>query len=332
MGVWKRTGPHTPSPATDCYSQHCVLDLQSKGRQADVSQLLSLFTDALFSRFERLADRRRKLVLLAYACLHSENLLDILSQNVARTRAAKALSILKLLARPVANLQILTRVARTLPSFQTIKCCRIPLPATTEIRKQYIISLQDAWDQLGLPPTSQDLTEYDSTFKMNCSRKFSSHAEVQMVQRYEESLHLVPSIDYIGCSKKVCLLCESFLQLSLWRPRLRGRHGGCYPRWGLTLRTAESQTSRLEKLCELLERRILRLLESKTPIVGAVAQSSLVTTLDTLDISAMDERANLRQQAERQAQDSRERSAIMWVGTRLVLLRTLNGLQERSSI
>lgn len=64
----------------------------------------------------------------------------------------------------------------------------------------------------------------------------------------------------------------------------------------------------------------------------AVAQSSLVTTLDTPDISTMDERASLRQEADRQAQELRERSAIMWVDTHLVFLRALNGLQERSQI
>lgn len=41
---------------------------------------------------------------------------------------------------------------------------------------------------------------------------------------YESGAALPPTLDYFGCSKKVCLLCESFLQ-ALARPlATRGRH------------------------------------------------------------------------------------------------------------
>lgn len=317
--IWKMTLSLSSSQldacgsAVDSYNQRCVLDF-GRDKSENTCQRLHQFTKTLLSQSKRPIDRRREMVLLAYTCVLSKTLPEIISQSIAKSKVAKALKTLRLLSRPVTNLQILARVARTLSSFQSLRFCVVAPPAATQIQREYIVPLRDAWDQLGLPPPQelQHLTcMADLDFKWNCSQKFSSHAEVQLVQRYEENPHLTPSIDYMGCSKKVCLLCESFLELSPWRPRLRGRHGCCHPRWGISLTTVKHQVPRLEKLCGLLKSRILGLMEREIPMACPVAQSSFVSALETLDIRGMDERATLRQGAEREAQDLRERLAIL---------------------
>ncbi len=80
---------------------------------------------------------------------------------------------------------------------------------------------------------------------------YSLHAEMQLFMRYEENATLTPTLYYFGYSKKACLLCDSFLQ-SLPSPiATRGRHGICYPAWGVPpLRSvgAEAALKELEKM------------------------------------------------------------------------------------
>ena len=321
--IWKKVTPTSLSqlacggPVIESHDQQCVLDFQ-RDESGEIPQALYQFIKTLLSPSKESNDRRRELVLLAYACVASRTLQGFLSQCMAKSKAAKALKTLRLLARPVINVQILARVALMLSNFQCLRFYVATPLAATQISRTYVVSFREAWDQLGLPQLQgiSNLTSMtDSVFKERCSRELSSHSEVQLMQRYEENPHLTPSIDYIGCSKKVCLLCESYLRLSLWRPRFRGKHGCCYPQWGIPPTTAKHQITRLNKLCEILKSKIVRLLKYNKPMVNSVAQSSIVSALDTLDIQSMDERATLRQAAEIKRQDLRERLAILLVIT-----------------
>jgi len=102
----------------------------------------------------------------------------------------------------------------------------------------------------------------------------STHAEAQLLIRHEAFPELKPTLDYIGCSKKACLLCEAFLQIAPLRPRIRGRHGGCYPTWGVSPAHLGRLNGRLTHLSKLLKQRILEQLVSR--VVSQIPQSTIV--------------------------------------------------------
>lgn len=136
-----------------------------------------------------------------------------------------------------------------------------------QLDKKYIVTLEDAWKALRLPPTPAHMQvtfmSRGKNFKRNCSRGFSTHAEAQLLICYEAFPGLKPTLDYIGCSKKACPLCEAFLQVAPLRPRIRGRHGGCYPTWGVSPAHLGRLSERLTRLSKLLKQRVLEQLVSR---------------------------------------------------------------------
>jgi hypothetical protein len=79
---------------------------------------------------------------------------------------------------------------------------------------------------------------------------------MQLFMRHEENAALTPTIYYFGCSKKACLLYDDFLQ-SLPNPiATRGRHGICYPAWGVPPSRSVGAEAALKELEKMLVSRI----------------------------------------------------------------------------
>ncbi|PWY84008.1 hypothetical protein BO83DRAFT_413530 [Aspergillus eucalypticola CBS 122712] len=66
-----------------------------------------------------------------------------------------------------------------------------------------------------------------------CAKSLSLHAEMQLICYQEECRGPRRMLQYYGCSKKACLLCETFLAAMHNPIETRGRHGVCYPAWGV---------------------------------------------------------------------------------------------------
>lgn len=74
---------------------------------------------------------------------------------------------------------------------------------------------------------------FNEDFEEASASTFSLHSEMQLVVHYEERCAFQPTSGYFGCSKKTCLLCETFLHTLPSSIATRGRHGICYLTWGV---------------------------------------------------------------------------------------------------
>jgi hypothetical protein len=191
---------------------------------------------------------------------------------------------MKLLARPITATRLLIQIAQLLPQFRNISFSWQTPPDPVQLDKKYVVTLEDAWKALELlPPPGRMQTTLMScgkNFKQDCSRGFSTHAEVQLLLRNEAFPKSKPTLDYIGCSKKSCLLCKAFLQISPLRAKIRGRHGGCCPAWGVSPAHLGRLSGRLTHLSKLLKQRLLEELVSRgVTLHRQIPQSIIVSDL-----------------------------------------------------
>ncbi|KFZ20164.1 hypothetical protein V501_00274, partial [Pseudogymnoascus sp. VKM F-4519 (FW-2642)] len=201
---------------------------------------------------------REQIVHSAYQCIASIKVGELLHTIFKSQIGSKLWRILGFIARPVSNCRLLIRIASRLPHFRKVKIIPLLPGPKLKLNPKYLIDITDAWCRLD--PDAQPgcelktLSSFKATFKEDCSRKLSSHAEVQLFSYYVASQ--LPSIDYFGCSKKSCLLCEGFLQ-ALSRPiSTRGRHGICYPAWIVPFTKSEDIILALQQLEQSLVRQI----------------------------------------------------------------------------
>lgn len=180
---------------------------------------------------------REMIAQCAYKCVHSNEVLELIKASFTKNQSTNLWKTLKLIARPVHNSRLVKRIAHHVRNFRNVKIQVLPSLPKTTVDERFLISIATAWSQLcsGSPRLIdiQKLKSYDATFKSDCARDFGAHAEVQLLLHYDNSDLFAPSIYYFGCSKKSCFLCEVLLR-NYPRPiATRGRHGICYPQWGV---------------------------------------------------------------------------------------------------
>lgn len=90
-------------------------------------------------------------------------------------------------------------------------------------------------------------------FKTTCAKSFTSHAEMQLVLHCTDGYAPHPTLNYFGCSRKTCLLCEIFLGALPNPIATRGRHGVCYPAWAVP----GSRSSTIQVAIESLEKNLI---------------------------------------------------------------------------
>ncbi|RYP51167.1 hypothetical protein DL768_003435 [Monosporascus sp. mg162] len=144
-------------------------------------------------------------------------------------------------------------------------------------------------------------------------RKVWLHSEMQLFTQYENGAALPPTLNYFGCSKKACLLCESFLQ-ALPRPvATRGRHGICYAAWGVPPSRSTGTTAALKELEKMLIFRARSHVLNQKPInkkliAPAVNQSTVASACsDSViqDLLQREERAESAKKAEKRLRERR---------------------------
>ncbi|PYH28405.1 uncharacterized protein BO87DRAFT_420397 [Aspergillus neoniger CBS 115656] len=113
----------------------------------------------------------------------------------------------------------------------------LPSAPKTTLQKEHVVDIATAWELLDLgiatEPVIELLNPYRHVFKQACAKSLSLHAEMQLICYQEECRGPRRMLQYFGCSKKSCLLCETFLAAMHNPIETRGRHCVCYPAWGV---------------------------------------------------------------------------------------------------
>ena len=265
-------------------------------------------------------DQRRKIVELAATITQPQTARaarEALERMVPSVDSHKVIRMWRILARPVTSLQIVSQIARLLPNFRAVTFIRLSAPSSFKLQNRQILSIRQAWNLLGLPSKSKGrippaLLDKNHTFKKQCRRNLFVHCEIQLLTHYETQPSLGPTLDYFGCSKKACYLCESFLALSSLKFRTRGRHGKCHPQWAVHSDNTESIRQRLNDLCELIKQKIRARLEPhQAPPPVAINQSSAVSVLKTSGLLEITPQMQNREIANKEGQKLREQMQIL---------------------
>ncbi|KAI9740068.1 MAG: hypothetical protein M1818_004819 [Claussenomyces sp. TS43310] len=260
---------------------------------------------------------REQIVYAAYECIVSNEVRAVLRTTFNIQMASKLWKILRSIARPVSNCRLLIRIVGCLPQFRRVKICPHPPGPNTKLGLKYLVDVRDAWVQLhpfsssGADlPTSASLQD---RFRRDCARTFSSHAEVQLYLYYEHNVSLTPSVDYFGCSKKSCLLCEAFLQALPQPISTRGRHGICYPAWVVPYTGSEDIMVALQQLEKTLVSRIEMHMTGQlgSAFLDQVPQSTVASDLPSSSMEEILKRKEMMKSAEEKRQMlQRQRSIV----------------------
>lgn len=266
-------------------------------------------------------DHRRKIVKLAATTTQPPQTAraarEALEGMVPSVDPHKVIRMWRILARPVTSLQILSQIARLLPNFRAVSFICLSPPSSFKLQNRQIPTIQQAWKLLGLPSGPKgrippDLLCKNHAFRKKCRRSLFIHCEIQLLRRYETQPSLSPTLNYFGCSKKACYLCESFLALSSLKFRTRGRHGKCHPQWAVHSDNTENIRQSLKDLCELVKQKIRARLEPhQTPLPVAIDQSSAVSVLKTSDLLEITLQRKNREIANKKGQELREQMQIL---------------------
>ncbi|KAI8623618.1 hypothetical protein F5Y19DRAFT_492466 [Xylariaceae sp. FL1651] len=260
-----------------------------------VAQSWANLRNLLYQEAAGTAKFREKIVGTAYKCALSPEIREFLQNNLQSTNGRKIWYALKSLARPISDCRLLRHIAIRHPQFQNARICPIRLGHKTTIRPEYQVDIADAWSRLipgDASPSPLELgilTGFGERFRLDCERSYSLHSEMQLFTHYEGGAALPPTLNYFGCSKKACLLCESFLQ-ALPRPvATRGRHGICYAAWGVPPSRSIGTMAALKELEEML---ISRTRMNQSTVASAYSDSIVQ------DLLQRAERAESAKQAE----------------------------------
>lgn len=226
---------------------------------------------------------RSSIVHHAYTCVKYAPVQQILRNTFGAKISSKLWIRLNLVARPIIDCRLLQSIASRESQFRHIRISLIHSRTRTAVNIKHRVGIFEAWTQLGLAIASNSqvrmLKSFDKDFKEACTQLYSQHAEMQLISHYESDTALPPTSDYFGCSKKTCLLCETFLK-GLPRPIVtRGRHGICYPAWGLPCSTSNATYVGIKALENDLLFRI-----DQGSYSANVPQSSIVSDFSRLTI------------------------------------------------
>lgn len=299
----------------------CCSEAHPLGSHAIESLIPELLNfDLLKSKSSSLLERENQMCqiveLAALALRSSHKTHSKLKDMLPCADIIKVMKTLKTLARPVTDLHVLSHVARLFPSFRSVVFIKLSPPHPVRLQKRHKQTVKQAWKKLQLPATDGGLpnpvAKKSGQFKDDCSRTSTVHCEMQLLARYETEPSLIPTLLYLGCSKKACFLCERFLASSSLKLRVRGCHGQCHPLWGIPLLSLKTMQPRITLLCEAIKERLQDLIGpgecSKTV---AVQQSSAVSELRSTDIPMLGQQHALREIADKRSQEYRQNMQIL---------------------
>ncbi len=207
---------------------------------------------------------REHIIQHAFECVTSTDICPMLLRAFGNDAFQSLWSAMRFVARPILDCRMIHNIARKYPQFRETRILPVPARPKTGISLECQIDIQQAWYRLAKTvPSDSDsekLSSFFWHFKEDLPQPYGLHAEMQLFMHYDENPGLAPTYCYFGCSKKACLACETFLQ-ALPNPFMtRGRHGICYPAWGVPRSRSEEGKTALNSLREALVDRITALL------------------------------------------------------------------------
>jgi hypothetical protein len=260
----------------------------------------------------------------AYALCASPHFRLFLNQRFGERLDDKISRCLRFLARPLSNCRLLSIIAKKLPQYQNVRFELVTRDAKKAApdKSHGVVGIPEALRRLfgvddfkNLDPSAVRalVRDFGDRFLAECTPEaYSQHAEIQNLEHHW-SRGLWPTLDYIGCSKKTCLLCEDFLS-SLDPPiSTRGRHGVCYPAWGVPRSNSQSASLALkvvEKSLVMRIRRILSRTDSKKAAFHNVSQSTIVSGVTDM-IGNFDNMRLLRERVRDEGSAMREQQDIV---------------------
>lgn len=266
----------------DCNSQQWL------GQEEAAVKAWTTMTDLTikFDAAKQDVKSRSLVVQQAYTCLSLTQVRQLLSTTFGDQRALRLWNKLRFIARPLVDCRLLRSIAAREPQLRNCRILLVTPKSKTTLEAKYRIGIFQAWEQLGLGSVPErvvrKLDPFNEDFEEACASTFSLHAEMQLVVHYEERCALWPILDYFGCSKKTCLLCETFLHALPSPIATRGRHGICYPAWGVP----DSNSGDIEVAVQQLEKSLVAhirgFLEDLTnpkqkSVAGNIVQSDMVS-------------------------------------------------------
>ena len=265
-------------------------DKQRKSQHLRAIGIWTNLKNLLYTEDVEATQFREQIVQQAYECVVSADVHDLLRMSFQDMTGTKLWHILKHIARPIMDCHMIWHIASQYPQFRDVRITPVTSTPKTGISLEYQIGISEAWARLDrAPPPGSELETvavFGEKFKKDCAASYSLHAEIQLFRHYEDGPEFTPTLPYFGCSKKACLLCETFLRALPEPIDTRGRHGICYPAWGSPpLRSVGTETA-FKKLEKMLVSRIKSLLSCSIPGRRAyfrplVPQSTLVSDFST---------------------------------------------------
>ncbi|KAF4631807.1 hypothetical protein G7Y89_g6314 [Cudoniella acicularis] len=258
---------------------------------------------------------RGPIVYAAYECVTSPDVYRVVQTIFGSGAGSKLWRALKFLSRSVFNCRFLMRVATLLPNFRKVKIFLVSPEQKTILSPKYLVDITDAWSQLSStmnPSSAKLIATFGDQFKQECARPLTSHSEIKLFTHYEDSSSLTPTIDYFGCSKKTCLLCEGFLQALSHPISTRGRHGLGYPAWGVPFSKSIEVGAALQRLERNLVSRIeMHFTGLSGPGINQVPQSTVISDFSGLSLEAMSIRNEMKKSAEEASKSLQTERRIM---------------------
>lgn len=255
------------------------------------------------------SETRSSIVQHAYRCVNNTEAQDLRSHMFGMQDGGKLWDRLNFIARPLTDARLLRLIAAREPQFRNCRLSLVPTKPKTTLDARYVVGIPEAWEQLGpglIPESLATSSIINQKFKKACAEPFGLHAEMQLVLHYDEQRAPQPTLDYFGCSKKSCLLCETFLRALPNPIDTRGRHGVCYPAWGVPVSNSAGIQDTIKELGKSLVARIRELLNGKN-LGDNVKQSEMVSGFSVLTLEEWRQKElAVRQYKDSQTQRQRE--------------------------
>lgn len=229
---------------------------------------------------------RSLIVQQAFSCHNLTQVRQLLSETFGVQAGLKLWNKLNFIARPLIDCRLLQSIAEHELHLRNCGILLVFSKSNTTLEDKYRVGIYKAWERLGLgtppEPVFKILDSFSQSFEKACAEKFSLHAEMQLVMHYEERCTLRPTLDYFGCSKKTCLLCETFLHALPSPIATRGRHGVCYTSWVVPCSNSSAIEVAVERLEKSLVTRIRGLLNDlnhrrQRGLTANIMQSGMVS-------------------------------------------------------
>ena len=265
-------------------------DKQRQSQHTRAIEVWSSLTKLLNTRNAEPAEFREHIVQRAYDCITFADVLDLLRILFDAKTGTKLWYILQSIARPMTDCRMIWHIAKQYPQFRDVRITPVtPIPKTG-ISLEYQIDVSDAWARLNpaaLPEDIKTVAAFEKRFKKDCAASYGLHAEIQLHVYFEDNPKFIQTFPYFGCSKKACLLCETFLRALPNPIETRGRHGICYPAWGSPAMKSVGAETAFKGLKRTLVSRIKSLLSTSIREQKAYFQPPVPQSMPVSDFSAL---------------------------------------------